>query len=42
MRVRLSERQLGLIKEEEKKASVYERFLSHKIIPYIMEKIEQL
>ena len=41
MRVRLSERQLGLIKEEEKKASVYERFLSHKIIPYIMEKIEQ-
>ncbi len=41
MRVRLSERQLGLIKEEEKKASVYERFLSHKITPYVMEKIEQ-
>ena len=42
MRVRLSERQLGLIKEEEKKASVYERFLSHKITPYVMEKIEEL
>lgn len=41
MRVRLSERQLGLIKEEEKKTSVYERFLSHKITPYVMEKIEQ-
>jgi hypothetical protein len=41
MRVRLSERQLGLIKEEEKKTSVYERFLSHKIVPYVMEKIEQ-
>ena len=42
MRVRLSERQLGLIKEEEKKASVYERFLNHKIVPYVMEKIEEL
>ena len=42
MRVRLSERQLGLIKEEEKKASVYERFLNHKITPYVMEKIEEL
>ena len=40
MRVRLSERQLNLLKEAEKKESIYQRFLRHKIVPYIMERIE--
>ena len=40
MRVRLSERQLNLLKEAEKKESIYQRFLRHKIVPYVMERIE--
>ena len=40
MRVRLSERQLNLLKEVEKKESIYQRFLRHKIVPYVMERVE--
>jgi len=40
MRVRLSERQLNLLRETEKKESIYQRFLRHKIVPYVMERIE--
>ena len=40
MRVRLSERQLNLLRETEKKESIYQRFLRHKIVPYVMERVE--
>ena len=40
MRVRLSERQLKLIKEENKKISSYEKIKSHKIFPYLLDFIK--
>jgi len=36
MRVRLSERQLNLIKEENKKISSYEKIKSHRIFPHLL------
>jgi hypothetical protein len=40
MRVRLSERQLNLIKEENKKISSYEKIKSHKIFPHLLDFIK--
>lgn len=40
MRVRLSERQLKLIKEENKKISSYEKIKSHKIFPHLIDFIK--
>jgi len=40
MRVRLSERQLKLIKEENKKISSYEKIKSHKIFPHLLDFIK--
>jgi len=40
MRVRLSERQLKLIKEEYKKISSYEKIKSHRIFPHLLDFIK--
>ena len=40
MRVRLSERQLKLIKEENKKISSYEKIKSHRIFPHLLDFIK--